>query len=193
MDGETASFLWVHAEAKKLTAQAKRRIIKMLHVQHHCKEVEIRMINRFERFSLAIAASYRYWHKIAAEELEVYGLKGPHATYLTTMSQYSEGLTGPQLCELCDKDKSDVSRTMSLMIKKGLAVKEGPHQNRYGGIYKLTENGRAAAEAISRRASLAVEMVGEGATDEQREVFYEVLESISENLKRISKEGLPND
>lgn len=151
------------------------------------------MIDRFERFSLAIAAIYRYWHKIAAEEMEKYGLKGPHATYLTTMSQYPQGLTGPQLCELCDKDKSDVSRTMSLMLQKGLATKEGSHQNRYGGIYKLTEEGKRVANAFSGRVSLAVEMAGKDATDSQREVFYTVLETIAENLKHISKEGLPND
>lgn len=149
------------------------------------------MIERFERFSFEIAAISRYWYKIAAEELKKYELKGPHATYLTTMQRYPEGLTGPQLCDLCDKDKSDVSRTMAIMEKKGLVRKEGGHQNRYGGKYKLTEDGRSAATHVCERASLAVEMASRELTDAQRETFYEALEVISSNLRTISKEGLP--
>ena len=57
------------------------------------------MIDRFERFSLAIFEISRYWHKLAAEELTKYGLKGPHATYLTVIYKYPEGITVPQLME----------------------------------------------------------------------------------------------
>lgn len=149
------------------------------------------MIERFERFSFEIAAISRHWYKIAAEELEKYDLKGPHATYLTTMQRHPEGLTGPQLCDLCDKDKSDVSRTMATMEKKGLVKKEGGYQNRYRGKYKLTDDGKTAAKHVCERATLAVELAGKELTEEQRETFYEALEVISSNLRKISKEGLP--
>ena len=33
------------------------------------------MVDRFEKFSLAISEISRYWHKIAAEELKPYELK----------------------------------------------------------------------------------------------------------------------
>ena len=33
------------------------------------------MVDRFERFSFAISEISRCWHKIAAEEMEAYGLK----------------------------------------------------------------------------------------------------------------------
>lgn len=39
------------------------------------------MIQRFEQFTAAIFEISRRWHKLAEEELSVYGLKGPHATY----------------------------------------------------------------------------------------------------------------
>ena len=54
------------------------------------------MLNRFERFSLAISEIYRYWHKIAADEMEKYGLKGPYAVYLTAMYRYKDGITSTQ-------------------------------------------------------------------------------------------------
>lgn len=149
------------------------------------------MVDRFERFSFAILEISRHWHKITADEMEKYGLKGPHATYLTTLYRNRAGLTAPQLCELCGKDKADVSRMMSLMEQKGLVKKEGVHQNLYRGVFKLTAEGMTAAEFVCRRASLAVEIAGRDLTDETRTVFYEALETIAANLREISKDGLP--
>ena len=149
------------------------------------------MVDRFERFSFAIFEISRYWHKLAAEEMAKYGLKGPHATYLTTLYRYEEGVTAPQLCELCGKDKSDVSRMISILEEKGLVTKEGVNQSLYRGLLKLTEEGKAAAEHVCKRASLAVELAVKDLSEEAREVFYAALDSIISNLREISKEGLP--
>lgn len=149
------------------------------------------MVERFERFSFAISEISKHWHKIAGEEMAKYGLKGPHATYLLTISHYEDGITGPQICELCGKDKADVSRMMSIMEKKGLVTKESVHQNMYRGVFKLTEEGKEATEHVRQRASLAVELAGKDLSDKKREIFYEALESIVMNLREISKEGLP--
>lgn len=151
------------------------------------------MIERFERFSYSISEISKYWHKITADEMENYGLKGAHSIYLITMLRYPDGITAPQLGELCGKDKSDVSRMMSIMEKKGLVTKEGVHQNLYRGVFKLTEEGIAAAEYVRRRASLAVEIAGSELTDEKRAIFYETLEMIASKLRDISKEGLPQE
>ena len=83
------------------------------------------MVDRFERFSFAIFEISRYWHKITADEMGKYGLKGPYSVYLTAMYRYPDGITAPQLCELCGKDKSDVSRAMSLMERRALCEKRG--------------------------------------------------------------------
>ena len=149
------------------------------------------MVDRFERFSFAISEISRYWHKITADEMGRYELKGPHSVYLAVMYRYPEGITAPQLCALCGKDRSDVSRAMSLMERKGLVRKEGIYQNCYGGALKLTEEGMAAAEHVCRRASLAVQIAGEDLSDENRAVLYESLEKIASKLRTISKEGLP--
>ena len=149
------------------------------------------MIDRFERFSFAIFEISKCWHKLAAEEMMKYGLKGPHATYLTTLYRYEEGVTAPQLCELCGKDKSDVSRMVSILEEKGLVTKEVVNQSLYRGLFKLTEEGKIAAEHVCERASLAVEMAGKDLNLEERQAFYAALESIATNLREICKEGLP--
>lgn len=151
------------------------------------------MIDRFERFSMAIFEISRHWHKIAADEMEKYGLKGPHCIYLLTMQQHPEGITASTLGELCGRDKADVSRMMSIMEKKGLVSKEGLHRNLYRGLLTLTEEGAAAAEQVCQRVCVAVEAAGQGLDDVRRTFFYEALELISGNLRRISQDGLPQN
>ncbi len=148
------------------------------------------MISRFERFSFAIFEISRCWHKIAADEMSKYSLKGPHAIYLIAMNRHNDGLTSGQLTELCGRDKADVSRAMSAMEERGLVAKDASN-NRYRARLKLTDAGKNAALHICSRAAVAVEMAGKGMNDEQRTVFYETLELIAANLRLISEEGLP--
>lgn len=145
------------------------------------------MIQRFEQFSRAIAEISRCWHKLAGEEMKAYGLKGAHATYLTTLYRYPEGITVPELCELCLKDKSDASRMLAILEKKGLVRKEGG----YGGAVLLTEAGRTAAIHVRQRVSRAVEVGGKDLTDEERAVFYKALGSITRNLRALTDAGIP--
>ena len=149
------------------------------------------MLNRFARFSLAIAEIDRCWHKLAAEEMAKYGLNSPHAVYLTTLYQFEEGITAAKLGELCCKNKADVSRMVSIMEKKGLVRKESTGGNMYRALLKLTDEGKLAARAVQERAALAVELAGAGLSDEKRAIFYDALELITSNLQVLSKEGLP--
>ena len=149
------------------------------------------MLERFERFSFAISEISRCWRKLASEELAKYGLKSPHATYLTTMYKYPDGITVPQFCEVSGKDKSDASRMIAILEEKGLARKKGVGGSLYRGLWVLTEDGRAAAEQVSRRAGRAVELAGKDLSDETREIFYQALASITANLSKLSKEGIP--
>ena len=146
------------------------------------------MVDRFERFSVAISDISRYWHKIAAEEMEKHGLKGAHSIYLTTMYRFPEGLTAARLCELCGRDKAEVSRSVSLMEQKGLVQKEGCS---YRALLKLTREGMLAAEHVRGRAALAVELAGTDLTDAQRATFYSALDMITARLQQISEAGLP--
>ena len=148
------------------------------------------MLDRYEKFSLAIAEINRCWHKIAGEELAKYNLKASHVTYLLVLDRYPEGLTAPTLAELCDRDKADVSRMLSILEDKGLVTKDGIGSNRYRGFLRLTPEGQTVAEELSRRAELAVEQAGEGLTERERIIFYSALDTITKNLRRISQEGL---
>lgn len=149
------------------------------------------MLDRFERFSLAISAINRYWHKLAAEELAPYGLKSAHATYLTAMARHPEGIAVPELCEECGKDKSDASRMIAILEDRGLVTKETTGGSRYRGLLRLTPQGQQAATHVCRRAGAAVEAAGRDLSPEDRETFYHALDSITKNLRILSKEGIP--
>lgn len=149
------------------------------------------MVDRFERFSFAIYELSRYWHKIAADEMEKYGLKGPYAIYFTILYRNAEGCTAAQLCEISGRDKADVSRAVSAMEAKGLLIKDGCNKNQYRASLKLTDAGKHAAEQINQRARIAVELGGKGLTPEKREIFYSALDQIVSNLETLSHEGLP--
>lgn len=149
------------------------------------------MLQRFERFSYAISEISRCWRKLASEELAKYGLKSPHATYLTTLYKYPEGITVPAFCEVSGKDKSDASRMIAILEEKGLAEKKVVDGSLYRGLWVLTDEGKAAAQQVSQRAGRAVELAGKDLTDETREIFYKALESITANLTALSREGIP--
>ncbi|MBQ6951190.1 MAG: MarR family transcriptional regulator [Clostridia bacterium] len=149
------------------------------------------MVERFEKFSLAITEISRSWRRLATEEMEKYGLKGTHATYLTNIYRFENGVTVSQLCELSGKDKSDASRMISILEEKGFVEKKVVGGSLYRGLLVLTEKGKQAAEQVSRRASKAVELAGRDLTDENRAIFYQSLESIVQNLKQLDRDGIP--
>ncbi len=151
------------------------------------------MVSRFEHFSYSISAISRCWHKIASEVMEKCGLKGTYAIYLITIYRYSDGITAAKLGELCSKDKSDISRAISAMEKKGLVKREGINRNLYRALIKLTDDGKVVAEYVEEKASLAVELAGKELTDKRRKEFYEALDIIVGNLQTICEEGLPNN
>ena len=124
-------------------------------------------------------------------ELAKYGLKSPHATYLTRLYKYPNGITVPELCDISGKDKSDASRMIAILEEKGLACKKDVDGSLYRGLWVLTDKGKEAAAQVCLRAGKAVELAGKDLDSDTRETFYKALESITANLTTLSKNGIP--
>lgn len=144
------------------------------------------MLDRFERFSYAIFEVTRCWHKLAAEVMEPLGLRGPHAMYLVVLLRSTHTMTAARLSEVSGRDKADVSRAISLMTEKGLITRDGPA---YRASLTLTEEGRQVANSVCEKAAELVERAGAGYSEEQRQGFYQVLETITKNMKIMTKDG----
>lgn len=148
------------------------------------------MENRYELLSSSISCMYHDIQKIERMEMAKYDLKGPHAQCLLAMKKYAEGITAARLCEVCEKDKAAVSRILAELAEAGMVFRENRNGSRYRALIRLTEQGKAAANAVTEKARLAVELAGEGFGEEEREVFYKVLSIISGNLHRLCRDGL---
>jgi DNA-binding MarR family transcriptional regulator len=148
------------------------------------------MESRYELLSGAISCMYHDIQKIERVEMARYGLKGPHAQCLLAMKRHPEGITSARLCEVCDKDKAAISRTLGELEAAGMVLRENRNGSRYRAALTLTEQGMAAADAVVEKARLAVELAGTGFDEAERETFYRVLSIIAGNLHKLCREGL---
>ncbi len=148
------------------------------------------MLGRFEQFCNAISAIHQAIQKIERVEMAKYGLKGPHAQYLLMMSQYPDGITAAQLCNLCEKDKAAISRAVSELEDAGMIIRRDPEGKRYRSLLQLTQKGTEVAGKVNRLVYLAVHQASEGYDAEKRETFIRVLNMIASNLQTICREGL---
>ena len=106
---------------------------------------------------------------------------------MVTILSHDGVLTAANLCELCGRDKADVSRSVSAMESMGLLRRTG--DNPYRARLKLTDNGRAAALSIREIAAGIFDRVGGELTPENREIFYKTLATVSFNLEEYCKKG----
>lgn len=151
------------------------------------------MVSRFEQFTTSISAIHRCIQKIERVEMAKYGLKGPHAQCLLTMSRYPEGITAARLCELCDRDKAAISRTVAELVAAGMIIRPDGEGKRYRAALKLSEQGYAAAGAVSEKAQLAVRQATGDYGTKQKEQFTRTLALLATNLEQICRDGLKEE
>lgn len=148
------------------------------------------MISRYETVYTAVASIYHDIQKLERSEMGKLGLRGPQAQCMLVMYRYPEGLTAAQLCDICEKDKSAISRILAELEQAGMVTRESRNGTRYRASVRLTPRGVQVAQQVSEKARTVVEQAGQGLTDLQREVFYPVLAMLSENINRICREGI---
>lgn len=148
------------------------------------------MISRFELFCGAINSISRCIMKIERVEMAKLGLKGPHATCLLAMARYPEGITAVQLCDICEKDKAAISRTIGELEQAEMLTRTDPDGKRYRSVLQLTEKGSQAAQKVYDLVYHAVRQIGDGYSAEERQIFVNVLGMIAENLQDLCQNGL---
>lgn len=148
------------------------------------------MQERFEHFSRVISGVSYGLHKIAAKELGKYGLKGPYAVYLLTVYRNSGGITATRISELCNRDKSDVSRAMTAMEKQGLVRKS--NKAIYRAEITLTDRGIEAAERINGLAAAALQKIDKVVSPEELDNMYKALGAICGSINEMIEDGIPD-
>ncbi len=148
------------------------------------------MVTRFEQFCTAISGIQRSIQKIERVEMAKYGLKGPHAQCMIAIERFPEGVTAAQLCEICEKDKAAISRTVSELEHAGMLLRYDPDGKRYRSILRLSEKGKEIARRVNELVLVAVSKASEGYDKETQQTFVRVLSLIAGNLHSICREGL---
>ncbi len=140
-------------------------------------------MDRFEHFTLSVFRITRYWNKIATEEMSLHGLRGSYALYLIVIADAGQELTASRLAEIIQRDKADVSRAVAEFQRRGIVEPYG--ENRYRAPILLTEEGKALAKQIRRKADAALIAAGQGLSEEMRRDVYRSLDIIAANMKEI--------
>ncbi|MBQ8540300.1 MAG: winged helix-turn-helix transcriptional regulator [Clostridia bacterium] len=142
------------------------------------------MIQRFEEFTSNIAKAYKSIIKIKGHEMTEYNLKASNVTCLFYLGKHTEGLTATELCALCMEDKAAVSKSLAVLKAEGY-VNQPDDGKKYKLKYVITPSGKKVYDEINIVIGKVVEMVGEGLTDEERNIFYKSLGIIVNNLDTL--------
>lgn len=142
------------------------------------------MEDRFKKFTILINRIIRNIHKLKSEEMGRLGLKSTHVSCLYYL--YREGdMTARELCDICDEDKGAISRAIEFLEEDGYLTCSSKTEKRYKSPIQLSEKGKEIGEFICNKVDGFLEKASEGLSEENRKIFYESLDLISNNLQRL--------
>ena len=139
---------------------------------------------RFETFTALITSINRSIRRIKSEEMTGFQLKSQHVSCLYYLYK-EESLTAKELCNLCEEDKANVSRSIEFLETNGYLVCYSPARKRYRSPLELTEKGREVGKYISDKIDEVLQTASEGVSEERRVQMYESLTLICRNLQKI--------
>ncbi len=124
-------------------------------------------------------------HRIKCEETGKLGLKGTHVSCLYYLYRAEKPLTARELCSVCGEDKAAISRAVDYLGGEGYVRCESRALKKYKSPILLTEKGKEAGRFLSGRVESILIDASRGLTEENRAIFYESLDLISDNLQKI--------
>lgn len=142
------------------------------------------MEQRFQTFTVLITNVYRSIHKIKTEEMAEFALKSSHVSCLYYL-YLKNSLTAKELCDICEEDKANISRSIKYLEENGFLCCGEKRQKRYQSPLSLTEKGRTIGKRIAERIDSILKSASDGLNEEQRANFYNSLALISGNLQKI--------
>ena len=142
------------------------------------------MVQRFETFTVLINRISRNIRKIKNEEMAEYKLRSVHTSCLYYLYK-EESLSLGELCNICEEDKANISRSLSYLEKEGYITSSTKRRRRYHLILELTDKGREVAKKLVLKIDSMLERASDGLSEEDRIIMYRSLALISSNLQKI--------
>ena len=141
------------------------------------------MPDYFEMFTVLMSKLSYQIKKIKSEEMEKFNLKGTHLSCLYYLYK-EDALTAKELCEICEEDKANVSRTIDYLETNGYLIRQNEDNKKYKSHLALTEMGRSVASKIAEKIDRILDEAGAGIHEAEREIMYRSLFQISSNLQK---------
>ncbi len=141
------------------------------------------MDEKYKIFTVLMASINRSIRKIKTEEMAEFHLKSPHVSCLYYLFK-EDGLTAKELCEVCEEDKANISRTIDYLETNGYLVRQNEDNKKYKSHLSLTEMGKSVACQIAEKIDRILDEAGEGISETDREIMYRSLFQISNNLQK---------
>ena len=142
------------------------------------------MDERFHTFTVLISTINRAIYRIKTEEMAEFNLKSSHVSCLYYLHR-NESLTVTELCDICEEDKANISRSIKHLETNGYIECTSNDAKRYHRPLALTQAGREIGERISQKVDAILKKASEGLSDRIRSDFYSALALIDSNLKKI--------
>lgn len=142
------------------------------------------MEERFKTFTVLIAGINRCIRKIKTEEMAELGLKSPHVSCLYYLYK-ADSLTATELCEICEEDKANISRSIKHLEENGYIICNSKTAKRYQSPLGLTEKGREVGAVVADKIDRILDLAGEGLNENDRVRLYRSLSLINDNLQQI--------
>jgi len=145
------------------------------------------MVERFKTFTVLIANLTRNIRKIKAEEMAKWDLRSHHVSCLYYLYE-RKSLTAKELCDICGEDKANISRSIEYLEEQGFLKCEENTHKRYKSHFELTEKGKIVGEEIFHCVEDILRRASKGLSEENRNIMYQSLRTINDNLQNISDE-----
>lgn len=147
------------------------------------------LIKRFEMFANNISIIHKNISRLKNEVMKKYGLTGNQGIYLAYLLLYRDGLTVSQFAEIAGVDKAAVSRTYSVLYKKGyIDYPDFYGDKRYNTPAIITGKAREImVPVVNMIYELIDTIILTGIDEDNRSIMYRTLKTTAGNISKLTE------
>lgn len=147
------------------------------------------MQHRVTDYMTLVVAAYKKLQQIKKKQTATYAafdIKSQHVMVLYFLGHHSAGLTVTELAQLCCEDKAATSRAVEYLIERGYVThEEDSVKRRWRSKVRITPAGMRVCRIIDHVSIEASNVVKEGISDEDLQVFYRVFHQMVKNMDKF--------
>ena len=148
------------------------------------------MQHRVTDFMTLVVAAYKKLQQIKKKQTALYAaydIKSQHVMVLYFLGHNIHGLTVTELANLCCEDKAATSRAVEYLVERNYVVHEEEMvRRRWRSKVKITPAVMRLCRIIDHVSIEASNIVKEGISDEDLQVFYRVFHQMVKNMEKFS-------